>query len=68
MIPSESFQPLSSFESEPHPECPQAPLRGLREQHDVIDRILDEQIRATRGCDYHCFLIYWQGRLKSEDT
>ena len=22
MIPSESFEPLSSFESEPHPECP----------------------------------------------
>ena len=68
MIPSESFEPLSSFESEPHPECPQIPLRGLREQHDVIDRILDEQIRSTRGRDYHRFLVRQQGKPELKDS
>ena len=65
LIPSDPFEPVSFFESDPSPECPQA---KLREKHDEIDHILDEQIRFTRGRDYHRYLVHWQNRPESEDT
>ena len=52
--PSDPFEPIF-FESEPHLECPQA---LVRERHDEIDRILDEQIRSMRGRDYHRYLVH----------
>ena len=65
LIPGDLFEPVPFFESDPPLECPRAPLR---EQHDEIDRILDRQVRSTRGRDYHRYLIRRHGRPESEDT
>ena len=65
LIPCDPFEPVPSFESDPPPECPPAPLRV---QRDEIDRVLDKQIRSTRGRDYHRYLVRWRGRPESEDT
>ena len=63
MKPNDPFEP-TFFESEPHLECPQA---LVKEWHDEIDRILNEQIRSTRDRDYYRYLVHWQGNPKFED-
>ena len=65
LIPSDPFESVPFFESDPPLECPQA---LLREQHDEIDRILDRQVRSMRDRDYHRYLIRRRGRPESEDT
>ena len=51
--------------SDPNPECP---LTNWPERGERIERILDDQAITTRGRDYQCFLIRWQGQPESDDS
>ena len=64
LISSDPFKPVPSFERDP-PLLVHKP--NFKKKHDVIDRILDKQIKSIRGQDY-CYLVCWRGRLESKDS
>ena len=65
MIPSDPFEPIPSFESEPPTKCPQV---QVNKKHGTIECLLDEQTMSTRRRDYHHYLVRWQERPESKDS
>ena len=55
MIPSDSFEPNLSIESEPQPECPQL---NFFAKYDRIERILDEQVISTKRKGYQSYIVH----------
>ena len=58
VIPSEPFEPLPSFKSEPIPECPHTIWLISEKKSECI---LDDQAISTRDEGYQRYLVRWQG-------
>ncbi|PKA50689.1 hypothetical protein AXF42_Ash021218 [Apostasia shenzhenica] len=64
-MPCDPFEPFSSIEREPTPECPLSQPSTKKEQ---IEQILDDQIISTRNREYQRYLVRWKGLSSSKDS